>query len=181
MDKVNYVALLRAINVGGNNVLPMADLARMFSDEGCQNVRTFIQSGNVLFDAPEKVTMLVSKSITTRIAKDFGFKVPVVLRTEAQLRKVISNNPFTKAGKPEENVHVFFLADKPPRERIAALDAQRSPPDEFVVRGQEIYLKFLNGAGKTKLTAAYFDSKLATTGTQRNWRTVTKLLELMRG
>ncbi len=98
-----------------------------------------------------------------------------------ELGDVISSNPFLKAGAAEDALHVLFLADLPDPSKIEALDPDRSPPDEYVVRGREVYLRLANGAADTKLTNAYFDSKLATICTGRNWRTVTKLFELMRG
>jgi len=103
------------------------------------------------------------------------------LRTAEQIETVFATNPFLKMGAPEETLHVMFLADVPAPGAVKALDPDRSPPDTFLVQGQEIYLRMPNGMGETKLTNAYFDSKLATISTARNWRTVGKLLELMRG
>jgi uncharacterized protein (DUF1697 family) len=169
------LALLRGINVGGKNKLPMRDLAAMFEEAGCENVRTFIQSGNVIFTATSNVSKRLAGVVTLKIADRFGHQVPVILRTAQQLRDVISNNPFPQA----EDLHVMFLADRPSPAKIASLDPDRSPPDVFLVRGQEIYLHLLNGAARTKLTNAWFDSKLGTVSTGRNWRTVNKLLDLM--
>jgi uncharacterized protein (DUF1697 family) len=104
--------------------------------------------------------------------------VPVVIRSAAQINDVISSNPFAKKGADESLLHVMFLADDPKPSLVKALDAHRSAPDEFVVRGKEIYLHLPNGVAKTKLTNAYFDSKLKTISTGRNWRTVNKLREL---
>jgi uncharacterized protein (DUF1697 family) len=175
-----HVALLRAINVGGKNKLPMKDLTAMFTGAGCGNVRSYIQSGNIIFTAPPGLPARLSGLITAQIKRRFGHEVPVVLRTVEQLAKVISTNPFIQAGVAERELHVMFLADLPDAGRIRSLDAGRSAPDEFVVRGQEIYLRLPNGAARSKLTNQYFDSKLATVSTARNWRTVTKLLELMK-
>ena len=176
-----YVALLRGINVGGKNKLPMKDLAEMFAAAGCKEVRTFIQSGNVIFRCPRGASARLLEVISAKIAARFGHKPPILLRTPEQLEHVLRNNPFLKAGAPEEELHVLFLADMPAAARVKELDPDRSPPDEFEVRGQEIYLRLPNGAADSKLTNAYFDSKLATCCTSRNWRTVNKLLELMRG
>jgi uncharacterized protein (DUF1697 family) len=172
------VALLRGINVGGKNLLPMKDLVRLFADAGCADVRTYIQSGNVLFQAsPAKATRLpgvVAKGIADR----FGYRTPVLLRTVEELGATIRNNPFLEAGAPESWLHVLFLASQADALRVAALDPDRSPPDAYAVRGREIYLQCPNGVGNTKLTNAWFDSKLATISTGRNWRTVNKLFEL---
>ncbi len=173
-----YVALLRGVNVGGKNKLPMKDLVEMFVDAGCSNVRTYIQSGNVLFSAAPRLVAQVPATISAEIAKRFGFKTPIVLRTAEQLREVIRSNPFLKARAAEETLHVMFLGGTPKPSEIDRLDPARSAPDKFVVLGQEIYLHLPNGMGRTKLLNSYFDAKLATTSTARNWRTVLKLLEL---
>lgn len=174
-----HVALLRGINVGGKNVLPMKDLAQIFVDAGCAGPRTYIQSGNVIFKAPSRLLENLCGGITERIGVQFGYQIPVVLRTAAQLAEAISNNPFVKPGADLKLLHVLFLADLPKAANIAKLDPDRSNPDAFVVRNREIYLHLPNGAAKTKLTNGYFDSRLATVSTGRNWATVLKLLELM--
>jgi uncharacterized protein (DUF1697 family) len=176
-----YLALLRGINVGGKNKLPMKDLVEIFIEAGCADVRTYIQSGNVIFRASPGVSAQLPEEITSLVAKRFGFQTPVILRTAEQLRDVISNNPFRKAGAAEDTLHVMFLADLPSPLSVDNLDPDRSRPDTFIVRGQEVYLQLSNGVAGTKLSNNYFDSKLTTTSTGRNWRTVTKLLELMGG
>jgi uncharacterized protein (DUF1697 family) len=172
----SQLALLRGINVGGKNKLPMRELAIMFEDAGCGNVRTFIQSGNVIFTAGAKVSKGLAGVIASKIQEKFGHRPPVILRTAQELREVVSNNPFPCA---EDVLHVMFLADRPDPKQIAALDPNRSAPDEFIVRGEEVYLHLPNGVRDTKLTNAWFDSKLGTVSTGRNWRTVTKLLAMM--
>ena len=157
----------------------MTDLAQLFLEAGCTDVRTFIQSGNVVFKANhsklEKLPALISKNITKR----FGYNTPVVLRTAEQLAETIQNNPFLKAGAAEDSLHVYFLANAPDARRIASLDPARSSPDAFLVCGRDVYLQMPNGMARTKLSNAYFDSKLATISTARNWRTILKLFELM--
>lgn len=176
---VPYVALLRGINVGGKNKLSMNDLRDLFTATGCHDVRTYIQSGNVLFAADPDVVALLAGAITTRIAQRFGYRVPVVLRTAAQIGDVVRQNPFVAEGAAAETLHVLFLSEQPAAPRVADLDPGRSLPDAFIVRGQEVYLRLPNGVGRTKLTTDYFDAKLATTSTGRNWRTVTTLCALM--
>jgi uncharacterized protein (DUF1697 family) len=175
------VALLRGINVGGKNKLPMKDLVAMFVEAGCDDVRNFIQSGNIIFRAAPRLSAKLPGLIATEIATRFGYRTPVLLRTLEQLENVIANNPFVEAaGADEKALYVMFLADLPSQASVANLDADRSPPDLYMVLGQEIYLNLVNGAANTKLTNAYFDKQLATTSTARNWRTVNKLLELMK-
>ena len=157
-----HLALLRGINVGGKNILPMRDLAAMFADAGCGSLRTFIQSGNVIFTAGPTVSARIADVIAAGIAERFGYRTPVILRTARELRDVVSNNPFPQG---EESLHVMFLKARPHAAKVAALDPNRSSPDAFVVRGGEIYLHLPNGAGHSKLTNAWFDSKLTTTST----------------
>jgi len=175
-----YLALLRGINVGGKNKIPMKDLSAMFLEAGCKNVRTFIQSGNVIFNSSAKFSARIPGLIAARIADSLGYKTPVVLRSTAELEDAVCSNPFLKVGAAEDSLHVLFLADIPDPSKVLGLDPQRSPPDEYIVRRREVYLRLSNGAADTKLTNAYFDSRLATICTGRNWRTVTKLLELMK-
>lgn len=173
-----HVTLLRGINVGGKNIVPMKDLVAMFIDAGCANVRSYIQSGNVIFTADPKCAKKVPEEVSKRIEKRFGIRVPVIMRSAKALHHVAANNPFLKRGADVTMLHVAFLADAPPARDIAALDPQRSPGDFFKVLGREIYLHLPNGVARTKLTNAYFDSKLHTISTVRNWRTVLKLIEL---
>jgi uncharacterized protein (DUF1697 family) len=175
-----YVALLRGINLGGKNRLPMADLAAMCTEAGCSHVRTYIQSGNVIFTAAPGCADRLPRGLAARIEQRFGFRTSVVCRTAAELHRVATGNPFLRADVETETLHVAFLADAPGKRLIAALDPRRSPGDFFQVRGQEIYLRLPNGVARTKLTNAYFDSMLATTSTLRNWRTVLKLIEMTR-
>jgi uncharacterized protein (DUF1697 family) len=103
------------------------------------------------------------------------------LRTLKQLTDIVANNPFLEQGSALEALYVLFLADVPNAEVVAGLDPDRSPGDAFLVRGQEIFLKLSNGVADSKLTNVYFDKQLGTISTGRNWRTVSKLLELMKG
>ena len=178
MGANTYVALLRGINVGGKHKLPMKDLAEVFSASGCKAVRTYIQSGNVVFCAPLDVAKRLAAELGKKIEARFGFAVPVVIRSHGQLASVVRANPFLNRGASEKMLHVVFLAEQPGADAVKNLDPQRSPGDEFRVVGSEIFLYLPNGAGNSKLTNAYFDSKLATMGTARNWTTVLKLLEM---
>ncbi|MDQ2834321.1 MAG: DUF1697 domain-containing protein [Acidobacteriota bacterium] len=174
------VALLRGINVGGKNLLPMKDLVLIFAEAGCRDVSTYIQSGNVVFTADAKIVAELPQRIPQQVEARFGLRVPVVLRTSAEYETVTRSNPFLKQGASPDTLHVSFLADLPNPAMIAGLDPERSAPDAFAVVGREIYMLLPNGPARTKLTNAYFDSKLKTVSTQRNWRTVLKLAELMK-
>lgn len=158
----------------------MKDLAALFTDAGCGNVSTYIQSGNVVFTADAKCAKGLAQEISKQIEKGFGIRVPVILRSAEELHHAAANNPFLKRGTDVSTLHVYFLADVPAAGSATALDPDRSPGDSFKVRGGEIYLHLPNGMARTKLSNAYFDSKLVTISTDRNWRTVLKLVELAR-
>jgi uncharacterized protein (DUF1697 family) len=173
-----HVALLRGINVGGRNKVPMKGLAAMFAEARCLEVQTYVQSGNVVFEATDAIARRVPSLVGQALLARLGLRIPLVMRTAAELRAAARGNPFLKAGADPATLHVAFLADRPEAARVAALDAARSPPDELAVRGREIYLRCPGGYGRSRLTNQYFDSRLGTVSTVRNWRTVLALLEL---
>ena len=119
--------------------------------------------------------------VETAIAERYGFDAPVVTRTVAEIAAVVRANPYVdEAEANPKSVHVAFLEDRPAARAVSSLDPDRSPPDSFFLRGREIYLHLPNGAARTKLTNAWFDSRLGTLSTSRNWRTVTTLEEMAR-
>lgn len=172
------MALLRGVNVSGKNKLPMAELAEMFEEAGCRDVETYIQSGNVVFSANPSLAQRVPSWVQEAISQRFGYQVPVIIRSAAELESVARKNPFFAEELDLKTLHVAFLASQPTRPQVASLDPDRSQPDRFSVRGREIYLCCPEGLGRSKLTTAYFDAKLKTTTTIRNWRTVIRLLEM---
>lgn len=180
-ERTIHVALFRGINVGGKNMLPMRDLASIFGEAGATNVRTYIQSGNVVFSAQRSALKELADTVSARVEERFGHRPPIVLRTDAEMRAVLADNPFLAEGADPKALHVAFLDVAPTDARIASLDPDRSPGDAFQVRGREIYLHLPNGAGRSKLTNAYFDSKLRVISTARNWRTVQELVALCEG
>ena len=151
----------------------------MFVKSGCGDVETYIQSGNVVFSVSDKTVADLGARIAQQIEARYGIRVPIVLRTAAEVDAVIRGNPFLKKGANEEMLHVCFLADRPTKDLVVGLDAGRSAPDAFAVLGREIYMQLVNGMARTKLTNTYFDSKLKTVSTIRNWRTVLKLAEML--
>ena len=176
-----HVALLRGINVGGKHSVPMKPLAEMFTEAGCRDVRTHIQSGNVVFAASATLARTLPARIAAGIEERWGFAAPVQTRSVADLRAVVRANPFLARGDDPGTLAVLFLADAPGAKKLAALDPQRSPGDAFAARAREIYLACPNGMARTKLTNAWFDAQLATVGTFRNWRTTLALLEIAEG
>ena len=171
-----YVALLRGVNVGGSNKVPMADLRAMFEANGLADAQTLIQSGNVVFRADGTEAALVSR-IEAAIAETFSLSITVMVRSKAQLAKVLANDPFADA--PPNLAHVAFLSARPAAKAVAALDPDRSPPDAFRVHGREVYLHYPNGSGRSKLTGDYLERVLGVRATARNRNTVGKLLAMM--
>jgi uncharacterized protein (DUF1697 family) len=172
-----YVALLRGINLGARNKVSMPDLRALFESLGAEDVETYVQSGNVVFRSRDNAGKLTD-AIEKRIGRDLGLSVTVLLRTQQQLAKVFAGNPFAADETEPAKLHVTFLAAKPDPARVRKLDPKRAEPDEFRVVGQDVYLHCPNGYGKSKLTNAYFEKQLGVAATTRNWKTVTKLVDL---
>ena len=176
-----YAALLRGINVGGNNKLPMKDLAALFMKAGCTDVVTYINSGNVVFRAEPALAQRIPELIAAAILKTQKLTVPVVVRSAVDLKKIAVKHPHLTPEAELRFLHVGFLAKQPTPAQVASLDPNRSPGDVFTVVGSEIYALYGAGMAKTKLTNQYLDSKLGTVSTMRNWNTVLKLVELTGG
>lgn len=173
-----FVALLRGINLAGRNRVPMPELRSALESLGLEDVVTYIQSGNVVFRSRGGRAQELTARIEGRIAEAFRIEVVVLLRTPAELTKVAGGNPFVRGGADPSKLHVVFLSGKPTRKAAAQLDPDRSPPDELRLEGREIYLHTPNGFGRSKLTVDYFERRLGVAATARNWKTVTKLVEL---
>ena len=169
------VALLRGINLGARNKIAMGDLRELFAGLGAEDVQTHVQSGNVIYGGP-----VDAGAIEARIKRDLGLEIVVVIRTAAELARVVDRNPFAKKARDPKQLHVTFLAAKPAAGRVEGLDPDRSPGDEFAVTAREVYLYTPNGYGLSKLSNAYFEKKLGVAGTSRNWNTVTTLAKLAR-
>lgn len=156
----------------------MTGLVTLFEKLGCENVSTFIQSGNVIFEAKTPVLKNLELATESLIMKRYGIKAPVILRSTEEFHQAIKKNPFARAGTDPASLALMFLKDKPSAEARKTLDSNRSPGDFFELQNREIYLNLCNGFAKTKLTNSYFDSKLKTICTARNWNTALKLLSL---
>jgi uncharacterized protein (DUF1697 family) len=174
----SYVALLRGVNVGGKHLLPMKDLAAMCSTLGCSAVKTYIQSGNVLFHADDATAARVPAELPAVIEQRFGFRPPVTLRLATAMVTVTQRNPFLQRGADASALHVMFLSAAPEAAKVASLELSRFAPDEFAVVGQEVFLFYPGGMGKSKLGIDYFERRLSVIATARNWNTTCKLSEL---
>lgn len=174
-----HVALLRGINVGGRNKLPMKELVALVSEAGAGDVVTYIQSGNVVFSAGAELARRMPALLSDAIAERLGLTIPVVMRSARQWRTVVEGNPFLADGADPKTLHAVLLAKAPSKKQAAALDPDRSPPDVFALRGAVLYLHCPNGVARSKLTNAYLDRTLGTITTSRNWRTVLKLQQML--
>lgn len=168
-----YIALLRGINVGGHHKIKMAELKSLLEAMGLQKVKTYIQSGNVLFESeetPESLTLRLEEEIKEK----FGFLVPVVLRTSDEYEKVITDCPYRMDSLQEgESVQVAFLAGLPAQEGIERISAYRSEKEDFQIIGKEVYLLFRQSIRDSKI--AQHLTKIGVPATIRNWNTVMKL------
>jgi uncharacterized protein (DUF1697 family) len=164
-----HAALLRAVNVAGNK-LAMRDLTELVERLGGGDVRTYLQSGNVVYSGPAKLGAALEKALRT----DLGVEAAVLVRSAAQLATIVEGKPFAADGKV---VSVTFLRDRPAAAAVAAIDPTVYD-DEFVVAGREIYLHTPNGYGRSKLLNQFWERKLGTVATTRNWNTVVALAEM---
>jgi uncharacterized protein (DUF1697 family) len=171
-----YVAMLRGINVGGHKLVKMDVLRKMFEDLGFEGVKTFIQSGNVVFRAPKMSPLALCSRIEKQIVEKCGFAAPVICRTADELSEVIRSNPFLKErGLQWDRLHVMFLSNALSAAALRNLDAFAIPPDQARCRGNVIYLYLPNGVSGSKLMKAPLDRQLQVLTTTRNWKTVNAL------
>ncbi len=171
-----YVALLRGINVGGKNSLPMQDLRDIFAALGCEDVKTYIQSGNAVFRSVG-ARMLLSSNIAAAVKKRFGFTPKVLLLNVDDYQSILSANPFPDAIDDPKSLHVSFLSEIPSDPDLNSLQALASPTESCELLGNAFYLHAPDGIGRSKL-AAKVEKCLGVPATGRNWRTASKLAEL---
>jgi uncharacterized protein (DUF1697 family) len=176
-----FISFLRGINVGGQKRIAMADLLQLCTSLGFDNVRTYLQSGNVLFESPYRDTGRLSAMISEHISAKFGFTAKVITRTSDELRRIILANPFAKEGLDADNYHVTFLSDIPSEEFPGSTMKGKDGPDRYVIIGREVYLFCPDGYGRTKFSNTFFEKKVGVFATTRNWKTVTALAEMVEG
>ena len=172
---MRYVALLRGINVGGKTKVAMATLRDVCAAAGCEDVVTYIQSGNVVLDSALKAEKLRS-TLEAAIAAEFGFKPAVMIRTAKEVAAVVDGKPFPDAD--EKSLHVGFLHAAPVAATKKCLSAIDCHPEQLVVMRREIYLHLPDGMGRANLPVQMEGCLRPAPITVRNWRTVTKLAEL---
>ena len=168
------IAMLRGVNVGGNHKMPMAQLVSLCESLGFGQARTFIQSGNVVFEAADAEK--AARCLEAGIEREFGFRSPVIVRTAAELKKLVKRHPFP--GQDGAKVQVTFLESDPGeavRESVRAID---TGPEQITIEGREMVCHFPDGMGKTKLPFAKIERMLGCPVTTRNWNSVEKLLAM---
>jgi uncharacterized protein (DUF1697 family) len=179
-EKSGHVALLRAVNVGGRNRIAMADLRELLEGLGYGEVRTHLQSGNAVFTAAGTPPERMAQKIERALADELGLAAKVLVRTRAELERVVSENPLLDVASDHARLLVTFLSDAPAREALSRLAPADFEPDVFAFGEREIYVWYPDGVRATRLSNAFWERRLGVVATGRNWNTVTRLLELAR-
>jgi uncharacterized protein (DUF1697 family) len=174
-----YVALLRAVNVGGNNKVPMARLRELADGLGYIDVATYVQSGNLVLSADVKKAADIEAAVAEVIRTDLGVDISVMVRSRKELAAVIDANPFGDIADDPKRLLVNVLAAQPAADRIEALDPAEFEPERYEFGDRCIYQWFPEGVGRSKMATAPWDRRLGVRGTGRNWRTITTLLEML--
>jgi len=172
-----YIALFRGINVGGNHMLPMKELKVVLEQNDCQDVRTYIQSGNVILNSLSDAAPL-AKRLTAAVSKSHGFAPRVLLLSRAELARAAAANPFLSAAENPKSVHLFFLDRIPKKPDLKALEGLKTKTEAFALKGKVFYLHTPDGFGTSKVATRAM-KLLGVEATARNWRTVTTLLEMV--
>jgi uncharacterized protein (DUF1697 family) len=167
------VSMLRGVNLGASRRMKMDDLRAVYESLGLSDVRTYVQSGNVVFRAARAIS---AERIEAAIGKRFGFHSDVILRTPAELKDAVARNPFP--GVEGSKLLVWFLAEDVGEDTRAKVRALDTPPEKLHIEGRELYIYYPNGMARPKLNMTAVGKALGVSGTGRNWNTVTKLLEM---
>jgi len=176
-----YIAILRGINVSGQKIIKMAELRDHLSSLGFTNLTTYIQSGNIVFQYDAKGNSVLENKIHQNIKANYGFDVPIIVRTKEEWQKVVDNFPYNIDELDIKRIAVTFLKEEPSQFQEDEFDKFKTLNDEMVYIGKEIYLHIPDGFGKSKLTNNIMERKLKVSATTRNWKTTQKLLEMAKG
>ena len=169
-----YIAFLRAVNVGGTTIIKMSDLKRMFEDFGLENVETFIQTGNVIFDSDESRASLLEKKIEHQLAEAYGKQIRLFVRTTREVAGMVESCPFTPRN--DETIYIAILEKKPDKKKVDALLSFRSAADDFAVVGKEVF-NLRRDREASVFSNNFIEKALGVAGTTRNLTTVKKLAE----
>ena len=175
---MRYVALLRGINLGGANQMKMDDLKAVFSALGFENVKSYINSGNLAFDTKKTAENKLIDKIESAVETKFGRRVHIMIREQKDIDRILKNNPFDGQYESHKHMHVLFLKEPMSAEKEKLLQASALPGEQYAVRGREIYNHLPNGVAGSLLTKGFFERKPVVPYTGRNWRTVEALSTL---
>jgi uncharacterized protein (DUF1697 family) len=174
-----YIALLRGINVSGKKMIKMDHLKGVFESMQLQKVRTYIQSGNVIFESTEEDVQKLRKQIEQRIESAYSFQVTVILRALRELEEIISHNPYKETELLKtDSLYISFLSEMPTRESIDRCMTFQNDIDEFIILNKEVYILIHKKYGETKFNNSFLEKKLKVDATTRNWATVNKLISM---
>lgn len=172
-----YISILRGINVSGKKLIKMDALRKLYEDLGFHSITTYVQSGNVIFTSETANSEKLAQTISQQIEKEFGFDVPVIVMSIAQLKHIIENNPFANDSQKDKTfLHVTFLSSKPDKFDLNAIEDKKLSGEEIAITGNAVYLYCPNEYGKSKLNNGFLEKKLKVGATTRNWKTTNKLL-----
>ena len=174
-----WIALLRGINVGGKNALPMKDLRAMLEGLGLKNVRTYIQSGNCVFDSGESDADMLAATIADSIEKAFGFRVQVLVIAGGDFDAALAECPYPEGADDPKSVHLFFLSERPEDPDVDSIEKIKAPSERYSLSDRVLYLYAPDGIARSKL-AAQVEKHLGVSATARNYRSATKIAELAR-
>jgi len=172
-----YIAILRGINVGGKRKVLMKDLKALFVGLGFANVQTYIQSGNVVFESEVGQYSIIEGMIGDGIVHQYGFEVPVIVRTAHEWKQLVEDNPYK--GEDINQLHVTFFKAMPSNKLLTELKAFVASPDEFTLLKQQVYIRCFGKYHETKLGNNIFEKKLKISCTTRNWKTILAILKLL--
>ena len=171
-----YISILRGINVSGQKMIKMDALKEMYEDLQFNNIQTYIQSGNVIFQNIQSKQTDLGQKISNELMRKFGFEILVIVLDTFELKEIIAKNPFAPdKTKDISHLHVTFLSSKPELIDNGLFNQKRAPGEEFAITENAIYLYCPKGYGQTKLTNAFFENKLKVGATTRNWKTTLEL------
>jgi uncharacterized protein (DUF1697 family) len=175
---MKYVAFLRGINVGGKNKIKMETLREVCSAIGFENVKTYINSGNIIFETSKSDEKKLAEKIEKAIEKEFGLNIKTMVRSIEEIKNIVENNPFDGQFENDKDLHVFFLDEDLPDEKCELLLAQANENEMYFVRNLEIFCLLRISVLDSLMGKDYIGKKLKVSATARNWRTVNKVLEL---
>lgn len=172
-----YIGLLRGINVGGRNKLPMRELRQLLENLGLRRVRTYIQSGNVVFESAKANREELAAGITDAVEQKHGFHPEILLVEPEELRRAMAENPYPEAEATPKTLHLTFLSSPPKNPDMESLEKLRQEDERYALQGKVFYLHAPKGIGKSKL-AAHIEKAMGVRGTARNWRSVAAIMAM---